>query len=309
MQECSHASCFPGSGRLSAGFTSCGQARSSIWRQKRRGRQATIRCALSSIAKQGSNPADIARQVNRDIDAALQLIGSRPQVSVKSGNQSTYPVYGEKQKIETRRMRSELVLESRDLAAVSHLIGELQQRRLAVAQCRCLRLKPAAVPKTMRPVDAIKAFQSRAEVIASALGKSWKIKQLTVAQQGGQVPMPVFRAARMMAADAAPAPLEAGESSLTTQVSGRRTDRLTLLTSSQTISLSCARTGTPFRGLVCKCLQGRQQAVDVSRRVGCGERDAQACALRDGWWADGGYPEAFVHQGVGQLQAGFRWGR
>ena len=180
-----------------------------------------VRAVVYSEA-QGSNPADIARQVNRDIDAALQLIGSRPQISVKSGNQSTYPVYGEKQKIETWRMRSELVLESRDLAAVSHLIGELQQRRLAVAQ-----VVQMPSPETRRRTeddatrDAIKAFQSRAEVIASALGKSWKIKQLTVAQQGGQVPMPVFRAARMMAADAAPAPLEAGESLLTTQVSGQ----------------------------------------------------------------------------------------
>lgn len=180
-----------------------------------------VRAVVYSEA-QGSNPADIARQVNRDIDAALQLIGSRPQVSVKSGNQSTYPVYGEKQKIETWRMRSELVLESRDLAAVSHLIGELQQRRLAVAQ-----VVQMPSPETRRRTeddatrDAIKAFQSRAEVIASALGKSWKIKQLTVAQQGGQVSMPVFRAARMMAADAAPAPLEAGESLLTTQVSGQ----------------------------------------------------------------------------------------
>ena len=151
-----------------------------------------VRAVVYSEA-QGSNPADIARQVNRDIDAALQLIGSRPQVSVKSGNQSTYPVYGEKQKIETWRMRSELVLESRDLAAVSHLIGELQQRRLAVAQ-----VVQMPSPETRRRTeddatrDAIKAFQSRAEVIASALGKSWKIKQLTVAQQGGQVPMPVF---------------------------------------------------------------------------------------------------------------------
>ena len=171
---------------------------------------------------QGSNPADLARRVNQEIAGGLQLIRGKSGVSVKSGNQSTYPVYGRDQKIESWRMRSELVIESRDLGAVSELLGELQQRRLAVAQ-----VSQMPSPETRRQVedeatrDAIKAFQSRAEVIAGALGKKWKIKQLSVSQQGGAMPMPVFRAAKVMMAEAMPAPLEAGESLLTTNVSGQ----------------------------------------------------------------------------------------
>ena len=171
---------------------------------------------------QGSNPADLARRVNQEIAGGLQLIRGKAGVSVKSGNQSTYPVYGRDQKIESWRMRSELVIESRDLGAVSELLGELQQRRLAVGQ-----VSQMPSPETRRQVedeatrDAIKAFQSRAEVIAGALGKKWKIKQLSVSQQGGAVPMPVFRAAKVMMAEAMPAPLEAGESLLTTTVSGQ----------------------------------------------------------------------------------------
>ncbi|WP_043421618.1 SIMPL domain-containing protein [Azonexus hydrophilus] len=171
---------------------------------------------------QGSNPADLARRVNQEIAGGLQLIRGKAGVTVKSGNQSTYPVYGRDQKIESWRMRSELVIESRDLGAVSELLGELQQRRLAVAQ-----VSQMPSPETRRQVedeatrDAIKAFQSRAEVIAGALGKKWKIKQLSVSQQGGAMPMPVFRAAKVMMAEAMPAPLEAGESLLTTNVSGQ----------------------------------------------------------------------------------------
>lgn len=171
---------------------------------------------------QGSNPADLARRVNQEIAGGLQLIRGKSGVSVKSGNQSTYPVYGRDQKIESWRMRSELVIESRDLGAVSELLGELQQRRLAVGQ-----VSQMPSPETRRQVedeatrDAIKAFQSRAEVIAGALGKKWKIKQLSVSQQGGAMPMPVFRAAKVMMAEAMPAPLEAGESLLTTNVSGQ----------------------------------------------------------------------------------------
>ncbi|WP_281981235.1 SIMPL domain-containing protein [Azonexus hydrophilus] len=171
---------------------------------------------------QGNNPADLARRVNQEIAGGLQLIRGKAGVTVKSGNQSTYPVYGRDQKIESWRMRSELVIESRDLGAVSELLGELQQRRLAVAQ-----VSQMPSPETRRQVedeatrDAIKAFQSRAEVIAGALGKKWKIKQLSVSQQGGAMPMPVFRAAKVMMAEAMPAPLEAGESLLTTSVSGQ----------------------------------------------------------------------------------------
>lgn len=171
---------------------------------------------------QGSNPAEIARRVNQEIAGALQLIRGKAGVSVKSGNQSTYPVYGRDQKIESWRMRSELVLESRDLGAVSDLLGELQQRRLAVGN-----VSQMPSPETRRQVedeatrDAIKAFQERAAVIAGALGKRWTIKQLSVSQQGGAMPMPMYRSAKVMMAEAAPAPLEAGESLLTTTVSGQ----------------------------------------------------------------------------------------
>lgn len=178
--------------------------------------------AVVYVEARGANPALLARQVNQEIAGALQLIRGKAGVQAKSGNQSTYPVYGREQKIEGWQMRSELVLESRDLAAVSELLGELQQRKLAVGL-----VSQMPSPETRRKVedeatrDAIRAFQARAEVIAAALGKPWKIKQLAVSQQGGPMPVPVFRAAKAMLADAAPAPLEAGESQLTTTVSGQ----------------------------------------------------------------------------------------
>jgi predicted secreted protein len=154
---------------------------------------------------EGRNPAELSRRVNQEIAAGLQLARGKAGVSVKSGNQSTYPIYGRDQKIESWRMRS-----------------ELQQRRLAVGQ-----VSQMPSPETRRQVedeatrDAIKAFKHRAELVAGALGKPWKIKQLAVSQQGEAPPVPVFRAAKAMMAEAMPAPLEAGESQLTTTVSGQ----------------------------------------------------------------------------------------
>ncbi|KAB2912152.1 MAG: DUF541 domain-containing protein [Dechloromonas sp.] len=59
--------------------------------------------------------------------------------------------------------------------------------------------------------------------VADQFGKPYKIRQLNVQQQGSHPPpMPMFRAAKsMMVAEAAPMPIEAGESQVTTSVSGQ----------------------------------------------------------------------------------------
>lgn len=171
----------------------------------------------------GSNTAELARRVNQDIAEGLKVIRARAGVSVKSGRQSTFPVYAQNQKIESWRIHSELILESRDAAAVSELLGQLQQMRLAVGSVSQL---PA--PETRRKVedeatrDAIGAFRQRAAVVAEVLGKPYKIRHLSIQQSGQMPPMPVMRASRAaIAAEAAPPPLEAGESLVTTTVSGQ----------------------------------------------------------------------------------------
>jgi predicted secreted protein len=171
----------------------------------------------------GSNPAELARRINQDIAEGLRVAKARSGVSVKSGRQDTAPVYGKDRRIEAWRMHSELVVESRDAAAVSELLGQLQQMRLAVAG-----VAQFPAPETRRKAEdeatreAIANFRSRAAVVAETLGKPYTIRQLNV-MQGGQMPMPVMRAPRMaMEAGAAPPPpLEAGESLVTTTISGK----------------------------------------------------------------------------------------
>ena len=170
----------------------------------------------------GNNPADLARRVNQDIAEGLKVIKSKPGIAVKSSRQSTFPVYGQGQKIDGWRMHSELVLESRDAAAVSELLGQLQQMRLAVSGVSQL-----PTPETRRKVEdeatreAIGAFRQRAAVVAEVFGKPYTIRHLSIQQSGQMPPMPMLRASRAAMADAAPPPLEAGESLLTTNVSGQ----------------------------------------------------------------------------------------
>ena len=169
----------------------------------------------------GANPADLAKRVNQEIAEALKVIKSKPAISVKSGQQSSFPIYNQARKIEGWRMHAELILESKDLAAVSEIIGRLQQMKLGVSQ---VSQQPS--PTTRKQVeeestrDAIRAFQSRAEVIAGVFGKPYHIKQLSIQQAGGMTPMPMLRGGRMAMA-AEPAPIEAGESLISTTVTGQ----------------------------------------------------------------------------------------
>ncbi|MDX9884761.1 SIMPL domain-containing protein [Thauera sp.] len=178
--------------------------------------------AVLYVERNGPNPAAVAREVNRDIAAALETARTRTDVKVQSGNTATWPVYAQdgKGRITAWRMRSEIQLESRNLAAMSELVGELQSS-LALAQ---ISMQPA--PETRRKavdeatVDALRAFEQRAALIAGALGKKHRIAHLAVGDSGFQPPMPRMRAAAM-SAEVASAPLEGGESEVSVHVSGR----------------------------------------------------------------------------------------
>ncbi|THF63440.1 SIMPL domain-containing protein [Pseudothauera rhizosphaerae] len=166
-----------------------------------------------------ASPAAVARQVNRAIAAALDTARAYTTVKTQSGSTQTWPVYGKNgRQIEGWRMRSEIRLESRDIAALSELLGKLQST-LAVSQ---IGLEPA--PETRRKalddatVDAIRAFEQRAQLVANTLGKPYRIRHLGIGESGYQ-PMPRIRAA-MAAAEAAPAPIEAGESQVGVTVNG-----------------------------------------------------------------------------------------
>ena len=177
--------------------------------------------AVLSAEAAGPALGELSRQVNAVIADALKVSKAYTTVKVQSGNTSTYPTYSKSGKIESWRMRSEISLESGDTAAVSELIGKLQTS-LGVAR---LVMQPS--PETRKKVeneamlDALTAFKARAKVVADALGKSYQIKHLSVST-GGRIAEPMFRmAAKSAMSEAAPMPIEAGESQVTANISGQ----------------------------------------------------------------------------------------
>lgn len=179
--------------------------------------------AVLYAERSGASAAAVAREVNSDIAAALERARSQGAVKVQSGNVSTWPVYGKdgQGRITAWRMRSELRLESTETAAMSELVGKLQES-LALAQ---LSMEPA--PETRKKavadvtVDALRAFEARAKLIADTLGRRYRIAHLSVGDHGVQTPPMQRMRVAAMAAEAAPAPLEGGESRVTVQVGGR----------------------------------------------------------------------------------------
>jgi len=170
----------------------------------------------------GATPGELAKRVNGMIAEAQTTAKSYPAVKSQSGATHTYPVYGKGSRIESWRMRSDLTIESSDTAAISELLGKLQAS-MAIAS---LVMLPATETRKAAErdaiVDAIAAFTARAEVITKAMGKkSYRIRHLAIDSGGGRPPVrPMMRAAAMASADAAPMPLEAGDTQISATISG-----------------------------------------------------------------------------------------
>ncbi|MFA9440706.1 SIMPL domain-containing protein [Uliginosibacterium sp. sgz301328] len=175
------------------------------------------------VEESGSNPAELAKRVNQRINEALAMTKSYATVKTQSAGTQTFPIYVKNStRIESWRMRSELSLQSTDIPALSELTGKLQ----SITAVQQLNLMPS--PETQKRVadetmvDAIQAFQARAEVAARALGKHFRIRDLNVNTNSMR---PIFaRKSTVMMMDAAaapaPAPIEAGESMVTVNVNG-----------------------------------------------------------------------------------------
>lgn len=165
---------------------------------------------------------EAAKRANALMAEALGTAKGYPRVAAQTAGTHTYPIYAKGgSRIEAWRIRSEIALESTDTAALSDLLGRLQAN-LGVSG---ITLSPS--PETRRQaendayLDAIAAFKARAALAADALGKPYRIKHLSLGGQSFRPPTPVLRAAPMAAMEAAPMPVEAGESQITARVSGQ----------------------------------------------------------------------------------------
>jgi predicted secreted protein len=170
----------------------------------------------------GATPGEPAKRIGAVIAEALKTAKAYSSVKTQSGSTSTFPIYAKGGKIESWRMRSELSLESNDAAALSELLGKLQSSMgvSSLVQIPSPDTRKKAENEAM--LDAIAAFKARARIVADALGKPYRIKQLAINSSGRFAsPMSMHRASSAMLSESAPMPMEAGESMVTVNISGQ----------------------------------------------------------------------------------------
>ena len=177
--------------------------------------------AVLSVTVEDENAAQLADQINRTTAWALQAAKAQRKVEVRTASYQTYPVY-DKNKIRRWRGTQELVLEGSDFAALSNLIGQLQERLQVNAINFSLSPAQRATAEDEMITQSLEAFKQRAELVRKELAaKSYRIVDVFI-DTGAAQPVPIIRRAGAMAAAEAVAPpaVQGGTSTLTVSVRG-----------------------------------------------------------------------------------------
>lgn len=179
--------------------------------------------AVMTAQAEGSDAAAPADEVNRQMDWAVAMARSLPEVKVQTLGYSTQAIYN-KSKIRGWRVSQSLRLESRDSRVLGDLIAHLQEQ-LRV-QSLGYRVSDDQRRRHVGELtdSALTRFRARAQAVAEAMGRSsYRLVQLHI-NDGGHSPMPVARGMMMEAARAdaggAPARIEAGTQTLSVSVNG-----------------------------------------------------------------------------------------
>jgi len=207
-------------GALPAAAHEAAEARNRVSFQVERSREVPndqVR-AVVGVSAEDSDSARLANRVNETMAWALDVAKRAKGVEVRSGGYQTYPVH-EKGSITRWRAQQDLQLESRDVAAVSELLGKLQSRlalrgiEFGVSTEKRRELEASLV------AEALAAFRQRAEQVQKELGaRDHELVSLSIHTPDAYRP-PHAVMMRSAAAESVTAPaFESGDSTLTSRV-------------------------------------------------------------------------------------------
>lgn len=172
--------------------------------------------------QEGPEPTAISNALSSRTQAVLAQAKRTSGVEAQSGGFTIHPNTDRNGRISTWRGRSEVILKSKDFAAVSKLAGELasqmQVQNIAFSLSRETRL--AAEQKLAD--QAVAAFRDKAQATTKLFGYSgYTIREVSLNESGGVMPMPRMYVAKAMSDSAgAPIPVEGGKSQVTVSVNG-----------------------------------------------------------------------------------------
>ena len=165
-----------------------------------------MRAALS-VQAEGENPARLADTVNETMAWALKIVAAYRDVSSASGSYSSYPLYRDN-RIDRWRVIQTLRLESRNVKALSELIGRLQARLTLSSTEFALSAVKRRQSEDGLIKQALHRFTARAMLVSQALGfPRYRIVRLNVSASGAvPPPQPLYSlAAKRTGSVAAPA--------------------------------------------------------------------------------------------------------
>jgi predicted secreted protein len=179
--------------------------------------------AMLYAQREGNDASQLAEQVNKLVKNAVSKAKRTDGVKVQTQGYNTNPIY-RKQVLTGWRVRQSIRLESKDSAALSELIGDLQ-KELGVSN-----ISYAVSPERRKEVEGkliskgIAAFTQRAQQVTKDLGRQeYRLVEMHVSTSNAKYDP--FRGGRGMVmmekADvAAPPTLEAGTRRVEVSVSG-----------------------------------------------------------------------------------------
>ena len=149
---------------------------------------------------QDTDPARLASTVTNALNQALDKARLYPQVSVKHGNRSSYPIYDDKgKKITAWRERAEVRLESTEFSRLSALTGELLKDLKMANMQFSIAAQTRIKSEDQLLKDAISAFQARAKLVSEAFGSTnYKVVNLNLNSNGFAQPPIYARSAKML---------------------------------------------------------------------------------------------------------------
>jgi len=180
--------------------------------------------AILFIEKSNRQPAELAAQMNQLMSQAIQTARKYPQVKVKTGSQSTYPIYDtDNRKLKEWRGRAEIQINSQDFKAASQLISELQQNFQTESISFSVSDQQRKTVENELMIEASKNFQQRAQ----AVSKAWNKNQYTLVNlnlnTNNYFPQPMVRSSMSKLASAEAMPVQdmsAGESKISVNANG-----------------------------------------------------------------------------------------
>lgn len=177
------------------------------------------------VEKNHKQPAELSTQITQLMNQAIALGKKYPTVKLKTGSQTTYPIYdNDNQKLKEWRGRAEVQIESKDFKAASQLIGELQQSFQTASINFTVSDEQRSKVENELIAEASKNFQQRAQLLAQAWNKSgYNLVSINL-NTSNFYPQPMMMRAsmaKMEMADSAPVQdVSAGESKITVSANG-----------------------------------------------------------------------------------------